>query len=95
MYHCSILNKSYFLKNALKLPKVTTEQQEARENAMREANKNSIQVPMSVLQKVSRVWDAMEKIAKIGNINCKSDIQVSKTSKIFLGLIMVLAEISI
>lgn len=61
---------------ALKLPQGTDEEKEIRDNAMQDGLKKAIQVPLGLAIKINSVWDTMLELAKIGNINCKSDLQV-------------------
>ncbi len=44
---------------------------------MQQALRNAIAVPMNVAHTTNSLWDTMKELAKIGNINCKSDIQVA------------------
>ena len=48
-----------------------------REDAMQRALQNAVSVPMSVAKATNGLWDTLKELAKIGNLNCKSDLQVS------------------
>ena len=61
----------------MKLPKSTDIEIKARDEATILANRRSINVPLSTLREVANVWGYLHKAARIGNMNCKSDIQVS------------------
>ena len=37
----------------------------------------AIQVPLTVSRLTNGLWEPLKELAKIGNINCKSDLQVS------------------
>ncbi|KAJ1187906.1 hypothetical protein NDU88_004671 [Pleurodeles waltl] len=62
---------------AMKLPRSTAEEKASREAAMQEGLKKAIAVPLSLAQKVNRLWSPLQEMAKHGNIACKSDIQVA------------------
>lgn len=61
---------------AIKLPKKTEEEQKLREEAMKQGMLTAIKVPMCVAQIANGMWPHIKELAKIGNINCKSDLQV-------------------
>lgn len=62
---------------ASKLPNKTDAERAAREAAMVSATEETIQVPLSLMQRInSETWDALAELATVGNINCKSDLQV-------------------
>ena len=44
---------------------------------MQRALRAAISVPMTVAKKANSVWPALKELAKICNLNCKSDLQVS------------------
>ena len=44
---------------------------------MQRSLRNAVAVPMSVMLKTNELWDTLKELAKVGNINCKSDLQVS------------------
>ncbi|XP_005089955.1 formimidoyltransferase-cyclodeaminase [Aplysia californica] len=60
---------------ATKLPKKTEEEKKEREEAMRQGMLTAVQVPMCVAQIANEMWPHLKEMAKIGNINCKSDLQ--------------------
>ncbi|XP_071550093.1 formimidoyltransferase-cyclodeaminase-like [Panulirus ornatus] len=61
---------------AMKMPQKTQQERIIRETAMKTATDEIIQVPLTLIRKVNDVWDALAEMAKIGNINCRSDLQV-------------------
>jgi len=63
--------------NASRLPKDTESQKIQRETAMQLGLQTAVKVPLSLALRVNKVWSTVEELAKIGNINCKSDLQVS------------------
>jgi len=62
---------------AMKLPKQTDEQVAHRDNQMQKAIVTAIQVPMGLAMTLNSVWEKLELVAKVGNVNCKSDVQVA------------------
>ena len=58
---------------ANKLPKDTSEQQEARDIAVQAATLNAIQVPLQVAQKAVQALDIAVQVAARGNLNAISD----------------------
>lgn len=61
---------------AIRLPKSTDEEKKIRENAMQEGLKKAITVPLATMKYGDLAWDAMVEVAKIGNYNSRSDIEV-------------------
>lgn len=61
---------------AIRMPKNTDEEKEIRENAMQEGLKKAITVPLATMKFGDLAWDAMVEVAKIGNYNSRSDIEV-------------------
>ncbi|XP_046369609.2 formimidoyltransferase-cyclodeaminase-like [Haliotis rufescens] len=61
---------------AVKLPRKTEEDSQLREIAMQRGLLTAVQVPMCVARIVNSLWPHLTEIAKIGNINCRSDLQV-------------------
>lgn len=61
---------------AMRLPKVTDEDKIAREAAMQEGLKVAIDVPLETMKVANVCWASMLKLADVGNINSKSDLQV-------------------
>ena len=43
---------------------------------MERALHKAINVPLSLARHVNSVWHYLTELAKVGNINCKSDLQV-------------------
>lgn len=44
--------------------------------ALQDGLKMSIQVPLTVSRLANSVWPQLKELARIGNVNCKSDMQV-------------------
>lgn len=61
---------------AFGLPKESTDQKEARKQAIQEATLNAIKVPFKVMQIASDSLDLLEKMSEIGNPNSASDVAV-------------------
>jgi len=61
---------------ALKLPQVTEEDKAARKAVMQDGLKVAIKVPFSLAETINRLWPTLAELAKVGNVNCKSDLQV-------------------
>lgn len=47
-----------------------------REAAMEAGLRKAIAVPLHLAKHVDSVWDVLIQLASVGNINCKSDLQV-------------------
>merc|ERR1711962_1101434 len=62
---------------AMKLPKSSQEEQETRDAAMQAGLKTAVGVPLQLAQKINTLWPSLLELAKCGNINCKSDLQVA------------------
>lgn len=62
---------------AMKLPKSSPEEREAREAAMQLGLKAAVGVPMQLACRANSLWDSLWELAQCGNINCKSDLQVA------------------
>jgi len=65
---------------ALKMPHKTVEETERRNVAMQEGLKTAISVPLKVMNLANECWDAMVKMAAVGNIATISDMQVGAKS---------------
>ncbi|XP_068222802.1 formimidoyltransferase-cyclodeaminase-like [Palaemon carinicauda] len=62
---------------AMKLPQKTEGEKAAREAAMAAATERTIQVPLSLMKNINQdTWETLVEMAAVGNINCKSDLQV-------------------
>ncbi|KAK4298910.1 hypothetical protein Pmani_028780 [Petrolisthes manimaculis] len=61
---------------ASKLPQNTEEERKKRTAAVKEATEQTIQVPLSLLTTQDTTWEPLTQMAVVGNINCRSDIQV-------------------
>jgi len=64
------------IMTAAKMPKKDEMEEQLRDKAMQRALHNAISVPMQVAKITNTLWPHLRELAKIGNINCKSDIQV-------------------
>lgn len=62
--------------NATKLPKSSPEENERYTEAVQSGLKCSIGVPLKLINTVTRIWNPLVEMAKHGNIQTKSDIQV-------------------
>lgn len=65
---------------AKKLSKTTPEEEEKREKALQDGLRSAVEVPLNVIKTATKVWNPMVELAKIGNINSKSDLQVGARS---------------
>jgi len=61
---------------ALKMPKATQDESIRREKAMQEGLKKAVGVPLKLAQTASALFTPLLELSEIGNINCKSDLQV-------------------
>ncbi|KAG7155995.1 Formimidoyltransferase-cyclodeaminase-like, partial [Homarus americanus] len=62
---------------AMKLPQKNDQERSSREAALKIATEETIQVPLSLMRKVNTdTWDCFTQLAAVGNINCRSDLQV-------------------
>ncbi|XP_076461049.1 formimidoyltransferase-cyclodeaminase-like [Babylonia areolata] len=61
---------------ASKLPQDTEEEIKLREKAMESGLLTAVQIPLCVARVVSTLWPVMKELSTVGNINCKSDLQV-------------------
>ena len=61
---------------AMRLPKGSPEEKEARQQAMREATEYAIDVPLEVMRTAYAVFDLLDIMAKDGNPNSASDTGV-------------------
>lgn len=50
---------------------------EGKEAAMEAGLRKAIAVPLGLAKHVDSLWDTLVELAAVGNINCKSDLQVS------------------
>ncbi|PIK49677.1 hypothetical protein BSL78_13444 [Apostichopus japonicus] len=65
---------------AAKLPKSTEEEKAIRQQAMQEGMATAINVPMKVIDTASSCWKPLKELAALGNVQCKSDLQVGTKS---------------
>ena len=56
-----------------------------REAAMEAGLRRAIRVPLRLAQHVDAVWETLIEMAAVGNINCKSDLQVRKNPRLFIS----------
>jgi formiminotetrahydrofolate cyclodeaminase len=61
---------------AMKLPQGTEAEKSARAEAMDQGLRKAINVPLNLARHVNGVWQQLIEMARVGNINCKSDLQV-------------------
>ncbi|KAL4222563.1 hypothetical protein ACF0H5_018602 [Mactra antiquata] len=61
---------------ALKLPAENDEEKILRDSALQQGLCTAIQVPLTVARLTNELWEPLSELSKIGNINCKSDLQV-------------------
>jgi glutamate formiminotransferase/formiminotetrahydrofolate cyclodeaminase len=61
----------------MKLPKTTEDEQTIRDSAMQEGLKTAVQVPLNLAMLGCKLLPDLLELAKLGNINCKSDLQVA------------------
>ena len=61
---------------ALKLPRETEEEQQARQAAVRAAAREASEVPLLVVQECARLLDEMDSMAGRSNLNAASDLEV-------------------
>ena len=66
---------------ALKMPKTTEEEKEARDQAMQNGIVEAIEVPLSVIKTINKSWPAVNELARHCNISCASDIQVRSSEE--------------
>ncbi len=66
--------------NAMKMPKNSDEEKKLRNEKMQEGLKKAIDVPLSVMRKADECWEYVIEVAKYGNMNSKSDLQVGAKS---------------
>ena len=61
---------------AMRMAKDTDEEKALREEAMQKGLQSAIDVPLNTMKIADLCWDAMVELAKVGNLNSKSDLQV-------------------
>lgn len=62
---------------ALKLPKSNKEEIMRRDQALEDGLQKAVKVPLSLAQKVSRLWAPLKELIAHGNLSCQSDAQVA------------------
>ena len=65
---------------AMKMPKNTDEEKKLRKEKMQEGLKKAVEVPLNVMREADKCWFWMNKMAKYGNLNSKSDLEVGAKS---------------
>ena len=60
----------------MRLPQGTEEEKGVRERAVRAATEKTIQVPLSLMKAIDQTWEPLVEMATVGNMNCRSDLQV-------------------
>ena len=61
----------------------------SRELAMQEGIQTAIQVPVTVSRIANQLWPTIKELAKVCNINCKSDLQVRWFQECFFSTIFI------
>jgi glutamate formiminotransferase/formiminotetrahydrofolate cyclodeaminase len=61
---------------AVGLPKQTSEEQAARQRAMQEALRGTVDVPLGVMRAADACWEPMLEMARHGNLASRSDLEV-------------------
>jgi len=61
---------------AVRMPKESAEEQQARKAAMQAGLKTAVQVPLSVMRTADTCWEAMVEMAAEGNFASRSDLEV-------------------
>lgn len=59
------------------MPQSTEAEKSERKAAMQQGLKVAIDVPFKLVTTVNGLWPTMVEIAGVGNVNCKSDLQVA------------------
>ncbi|MGM0599740.1 MAG: glutamate formimidoyltransferase [Candidatus Rifleibacteriota bacterium] len=62
--------------DAIRMPKKTETEKQARFEKMQEGLKKAIEVPLATMKKADKTWEPLVEVAKKGNIASKSDVQV-------------------
>jgi len=65
---------------AMRLPKSTEEEIQARNEAMQNGLKKAIEVPLTTMRIANSAWSMMVEVARYGNIASKSDVEVGAKS---------------
>lgn len=52
-----------------------------RPDAMDAGLRKAIEVPLKLARHVDALWDVLIRLASVGNINCKSDLQVRYSTR--------------
>lgn len=66
--------------SAMKMPKNTDDEKKLRKEKMQEGLKKAVEVPLNVMREADKCWFWMNKMAKYGNLNSKSDLEVGAKS---------------
>ncbi|XP_050418214.1 formimidoyltransferase-cyclodeaminase [Patella vulgata] len=61
---------------AMKLPHSNEEETNERQKALQQGLSTAVKVPLCVARIVTSLWAPLKELSEIGNINCKSDLQV-------------------
>uniref|UniRef100_A0A2P2HYZ0 Formimidoyltransferase-cyclodeaminase n=1 Tax=Hirondellea gigas TaxID=1518452 RepID=A0A2P2HYZ0_9CRUS len=62
--------------SACRLSSSTEPEKEVKAAAVQKAARTTVEVPLKVMRTVDGCWEALAQVASVGNINCKSDVQV-------------------
>ncbi|WP_457553153.1 glutamate formimidoyltransferase [Desulfobacula sp.] len=61
---------------ALRLPNITKEEKQTRQEKLQQGLKKAIDVPLTTMKLADAAWDAMVEVASLGNIASRSDVEV-------------------
>ncbi|XP_038076531.1 formimidoyltransferase-cyclodeaminase-like [Patiria miniata] len=61
---------------ASKLPKTTEEEKKVHDECAQAAIRTAISVPMQVAKSINDIWEPLKELARHGNVQCVSDLQV-------------------
>lgn len=62
---------------AMKMPKITSEEIRRRQTALQEGLQRAVSVPLALADRISVLWSPLKEMVVYGNIACKSDAQVA------------------
>ena len=65
---------------AMRLPKATEDERQARYAAMQSGLKKAIEVPLTTMRIADYAWNMMLEVARFGNLASKSDVEVGAKS---------------
>jgi len=62
---------------ASRLPKATDEEIATKERRLATASEGTVAVPLAVMRHIGGCWQHLGEVARLGNVNCRSDAQVA------------------